>query len=169
MENTIELTPDIAAASSSVQMFFVEMVNAGQSPRMAEMLALRQAPKADTDRELLAGQGTLLDQIGSEKQTEYVVAEARRQGYNPGINDVYAPTHALSTGDPYAFVKSKGDLKRARQRVEDSYETRDDTRLAPDLCDEMVEKMAVSDPHLKTATAEERRAEAAKKYGRSDG
>ena len=73
--------------------------------RFAEMLALRQPPKSLTDREFYEGHGTLDKQFGGDTESlERVVKAAKRQGYNPGVHDVYVPTIAKCEGDPRAFI-----------------------------------------------------------------
>lgn len=78
-----------------------------------EILRSRQVPGAKTDTSFLSSFGTLLDQCdGDERYCQHLVNEARKQGYEPGANDVYMPTIAQRMGDPRAFIRSKGEMIR---------------------------------------------------------
>lgn len=69
--------------------------------------ALRRfpVPVLVTDTSFMAGQGTLLQQCeGDDKEADRIAKAAKKQGYNPGVNDVYVATIANSTGDPAAFI-----------------------------------------------------------------
>lgn len=62
-------------------------------------------PSLVTDTSFLASHGTLLQQCeGDDKEADRIAKAAKKQGYTPGINDVYVPTIATSTGDPAAFI-----------------------------------------------------------------
>lgn len=67
------------------------------------------------------GRGTLLDQMeGDEEYTKILVDAARKQGYNPGPNDVYVGQLADKKGEPDAWLKPgegrKELAKRARKK-----------------------------------------------------
>ena len=72
-----------------------------------------------TDREYFRGQGTLLDQFtGEEHILEAHIKQAKKDGYTPGINDVYNPMIANKPGDGKAFVPptgGRGHIKRVCQ------------------------------------------------------
>lgn len=76
----------------------------GQSHNFAEMIALQSGPGLDTDDIFFSGQGTLLNQFGSNKHVERFAKVAKRHGYTPSPNDVYYPGLARFQGDPEAFV-----------------------------------------------------------------
>lgn len=85
--------------------------------RFAEMLALRSPPGSKTDREFLAGFGTLEQQFGADKVgLNAVIRGAKKHGYNPGVRDVYLEPLASFPGDPQAFVSEstggRGHVKR---------------------------------------------------------
>lgn len=88
----------------------------GTSHNMAVIFALRHPPGALTDREFLAGRGTLAQQFeGEEHNLNKLVAESKRNGRTPSPNDVYLPTLANYPGDPLAFVPpddARGHVKR---------------------------------------------------------
>jgi hypothetical protein len=72
------------------------------------------------DTYFFAGKGTLADQFkGSEDQLEYLVAQAKRKGYNPNPNDVYTPALAQYPGDPAAFVPPSGGLNHIKHICEE--------------------------------------------------
>lgn len=63
-------------------------------------------PGLRTDTNFHAGRGTILDQMDGDVQwTKFLVQEAKRQGYTPGVNDVYIGQLAENTGDPNGWFK----------------------------------------------------------------
>jgi len=74
-------------------------------------------PAIRTATTFASGRGTLLQQFGGdEEEVKRVVAEARKQGYNPSMYDIYEPCVAERKGDPDAFLPQSdpvGALKRA--------------------------------------------------------
>jgi hypothetical protein len=92
-----------------VQGFYEHVRDGGDSHRMAEMLAFRQAPRANTDREFFEGRGTLETQFsGTPDALNYVIRNAMKHGYKPNPNDVYTSALARFPGDPQAFVPATG-------------------------------------------------------------
>lgn len=171
---------DIATAHSAVQSHYLDLLRRGNSPMLAEMLALRRAPGAKTDREFLAGRGTLADQIGDSAQLQAIVAAAKRQGYTPGANDVYDPGLARRMGDPEAFIPAhdaRGHVRRvceargwaAHGMVEVKGRQPDqepeNCRLAPDLIEERMRHMVADNPELACTDKAELAAEIVEKHG----
>ena len=71
-----------------------------------EIIQTQQCPGLRTDTNWHAGRGTLLSQMEDDPVwTKHLVKEARKQGYNPGANDVYLGQMADSVGDPKAWFK----------------------------------------------------------------
>jgi hypothetical protein len=76
------------------------------------------APGTRTDTGWHAGRGTLLDQMdGDEVWTKHLVSEARKQGYNPGANDVYIGQLADRTGDKNAWFKPSDGRAELKKRL----------------------------------------------------
>jgi hypothetical protein len=83
-----------------------------------DMCRARKTPGVRTDTGFHAGRGTLLDQMeGDEQWTKHLVAEARKQGYNPGANDVYIGQLADKTGDRDAWFKPTDGRKELEKRL----------------------------------------------------
>ena len=82
----------------------------------------RTAPGISSDEtQFHSGRGTLLDQLdGDEPMAKYLVQEARKQGYNPGANDVYIGQLADRPGQREAWFKpgeGKSELKRRARKL----------------------------------------------------
>lgn len=106
-----------------VQACYEECLANGCAPQLAEMLALRQPPGCQTDREFTLGQGTLAQQFeGEEHNLRRLVAKAKSMGYTPDYTDVYTPTLVrpeVGPGDPQAFVpqvNGRSHVKRVLER-----------------------------------------------------
>jgi len=113
-----ERCPDMRRAPEGVQAHFVGMLLDGTAPKLAEMLALRSPPRANSDRELFAGVGTLDKQIGDPEHLDALVGAAKRRGYRPNPNDVYQPGLARFPGDPEAFVPATGGRSHIKRVCE---------------------------------------------------
>jgi len=61
----VPLPYDIEQARPEVQEFYRKLIYNGESPRLAEMLALRSAPRCMTDDVFFGGQ-TLASQFGTD-------------------------------------------------------------------------------------------------------
>lgn len=118
---TLELPYDIETAAPEVQERFLSLIEQGNSPRLAEMLALRQPPASNTEREFLDAncrRGSLLDQMGGhEDAVAHRVAVARAHGLNVTANShAYCPEIAPSAGHPFGWISkdnARGDYDRA--------------------------------------------------------
>lgn len=173
---TLDLPFAIADASREVQQRYIALIEKGNSPLFAEMLALRRAPGARTDREFFADRGKLGDQFVSEKVCDFYVNEARKNGYNPNPNDVYESSVARFPGDPRAFISPSGGRGQAADALEAqgfevsnrlgdglvSVRSRpgeaapiETPHLAPDLIDEMIENRIAANPDLARADRRE--------------
>ena len=65
-----------------------------------------------------AGRGTLLQQMdGDEVYTKILVDKARKQGYNPGANDVYIGQLADTCGEPKAWFKPDEGRAEFKRRI----------------------------------------------------
>ena len=65
---TTELPYDVANASPAAQQRYLANIAEGMTPRMAEMLALRKAPRVMTDSVFFEGRGTLDKQFGEKDE-----------------------------------------------------------------------------------------------------
>lgn len=175
---------DIEAASPAVQKFYRQLRKEGNSPRFAEMLALRSPPRAKSDRELFEGLGTLDKQFGgNDTQIDSVVAAARARGYEPNPNDVYMPTLADGLGDPLAFVPAtggRGHIKKVCEMRGTSCHGLVEVEgrpleapieagaLAPDLAEEMIEQRIAANPDLARVDRRDLLAEVQHQHGFTD-
>jgi hypothetical protein len=150
-----------------------ECVRNGEQPsdrdnhRLAEMLAFRSPPRANTDREFLAGIGTLDKQFEKDPEgLQAVVEGAKRSGYTPNMHSLYNPSLARYEGDPAAFVPHDnpvGHIKKVcRERglgcrgavnIDAPQPVRDHVRnpkklLADDIVDEEIRRRVKQEPGL---------------------
>lgn len=145
------LPRDIEKSSDAVKAHYFRMITAGESPRMAEMLALRRAPHMATDSDYFSSYGTLADQFeGREDELNLIVSAAKRKGYTPNINDVYEPSLANSIGDPAAFISpsgGRGQIRKVANERRVNVHGAVETSFAPEepppavrMCPKLVEK-----------------------------
>lgn len=103
-----------------VQNAYSAMRAAGESHSMAEMLAYRQSPAAQTEREFMMGHPSLEKQIG-DADGHYindVTANYRAAtGHNPNPGDLYVSTLAQYPGDPKAFVSDRSQVRRRAEEL----------------------------------------------------
>lgn len=104
---------DVTAAGPMAEWIYQEAISKGNSPAMAEMLAIRKAPSCETDDTFLSNFGTLLNQFdGDERALKAHVELCQKNGFTPDANSVYLPTIAAKPGDPRAHVKSRAEAQR---------------------------------------------------------
>lgn len=109
--------PARVSSNPAIQGHYELCLKNGCTPRLAEMLAFRQAPRGMTDDVFLADMptiGKMYGPVGVEK----LVAAARRQGYSPNVNDVYLSSVAKDFGDPQAFLRHGQGLDRVKRNFE---------------------------------------------------
>lgn len=143
---------------------YTHSVSNGESPRLAEMLALQKGPGIMTDSVFYAGVGTLDKQIKCKNQLQKLVQAARRQGYNPSPNDFYCPTLARKFGDREAFISGgRGQAKEVLRKrgwegegavsVKGQEPITDPTipkhKLNPKIVNRLVNQKIKADPSLK--------------------
>ncbi len=101
----------IISDSMIIQSAYEDMRMMGESHNIAEMLALRQCPMSNTDREFLQGRGGCYDQFnGNEELGAYYRRVAEAHGQNP-TGKVYLSSLAAFPGDPRAWVTGRGDVQ----------------------------------------------------------
>lgn len=180
----IPIPSDIEAAGDFVVFFYIDCVLRGESPRMAEMLALRQPPRLMTDDVYLAGRGTLEQQFPNEQQRNLVIKAAMANGYKPKHTDVYEPNLARFAGDPEAFVnhgQGRGHVQKVleqrglpdltgtvkskyRQPEEDPWEN-PKHRLAPDIVERHIRQKVKDNPDLARVDKRDLAADVIAKHG----
>ncbi len=100
----------IISDSMATQSFYEDLRRKGESHNIAEMLALRQVPMSNTDREFLQGRGGCFDQFnGNEELGAYYRRVAESHGQNV-TGKVYMSGLAAFPGDPRAWVTGRGDV-----------------------------------------------------------
>ena len=88
MTTTIKLPRDIATASPAAQQRYRDNIAQGMTPNLAEMLALRKAPRVMTDSVFFEGRGTLDKQFGEKdelRQLDELIAAAKSHGVPPYV------------------------------------------------------------------------------------
>lgn len=164
---SVELPPEIAAASPAVQEHYRKMIRDGQAARFAAMCALRQAPGAKgTDRALMQGRyaGEWMGQMHSPLARR-MVREARAAGINIS-GKFYMGGLADSRGhrDPAAWIDSVADIKRVAEErrlhvqgivdyTPPEQAPRKSVDIAPDVLREQVRKEMKANPQLKRGEA----------------
>lgn len=176
---------DVLNAGSAAVEIYIKAIENGESPRLAEMLALRSPPRCMTDSVYFSDTGTLQKQFaGDESELNRLTAIAMANGYRPNQNDHYNSSIARFPGDPEAFVPAtggRGHIQRVleqrgwscegavnvkgRQPESDPHET-PVTSLGSDLTREAISEMVANDPDLpRKATKQDLIDEAHSKYG----
>lgn len=163
----------------TAQQIYDEAISNGCSPLLAEMLAHRKAPGANTDREFFRGQRQLCDQF-TPIELENLVATARSHGYNPSPNDVYLGQLARFPGDPEGFVSPSGGRHQIQKTLEQrgwgctgavrttlrDTEPLDTTPgLAPDIVENLVDQQVKENPDLAHKPRQALREEVIDKHG----
>lgn len=95
------------------------LVAKGQSPRMAEILACRQAPRGDTDTAHYSNMPPLEETAGFE-YAKKVKQQARAAGINVTDNSRYNATIADERcgGDPNAWIHAGDGRSKVRRVIE---------------------------------------------------
>ncbi len=167
---TPEIPPDVAAAGPDAQEHYLKLLEQGQSPRFAEMVALQQPPGTrGTDRALM--QGRLNNEQFSTMHSPLarrMLREARAAGIATG-GKFYMGGLADRRGhlDPKAWIDSVSDIKRVAQerdlQVQGIVEytppekpPKKSKDIAPDILREQVRKELKANPKLRRGEAVER-------------
>jgi len=188
-QKTIEIPWDVEELGGSAIEFYLMMLDKGESPSMAALLATRRTPGLNTDTSRTAAENqsrggtTLADQFkGNENLLQYRIQQARKHGYNPSASDYYDSTRARFPGDPRAFTGSKqslDDVKRDMLRTGDGMAKGNSTvvsqetdvaptppkKLAEDLVDEIQRQKIAEDPGLAFKDQRELRSQIKHEHG----
>jgi len=132
---------DIEDAGPNVVEYFLMLIDRGESPTMAEIFTMRQAPGIRTEASEIAAQNqarggnSLGTQFrGNQNLLDYRIKQARKHGYNPSATDYYDCTVANFPGDPKAWTgakQTKGDVRREIAKYGGGMVKGDDITLAP--------------------------------------
>lgn len=115
----MHLPPDIESASPDVQHHYIKMIEAGQTPRFAEMCALQAAPAVHgTDDSWMHGRrdGNWMDGL-PKRQAQWMVREAKAAGIDI-TGKYYMSGLADKRGhlDGEAWVGSRADVLRVAKK-----------------------------------------------------
>lgn len=91
--------------------FYNEMISSGVSPKLAEMLASRTPPGANTDREFLHGHCNGNQFEGFQKMGDYYQSYAKRAGISTK-GKIYLSSLANFPGDPKAWVSDRSEAAK---------------------------------------------------------
>lgn len=145
---------EVADWPEAQQRAYRAMIDAGQSPAMAQLLACREPPRGDTDKSYMARSQGIAAQPLDDYTREHIAARARRHGYRPRATDTYDPLAAAYPGDPAAFT-NHGDgrekISRARQRFTEPTKGDPHAReheLHPEIVERNRQKLLEDDPGL---------------------
>lgn len=121
-EKQTQVPYEVQTAGPKAIELYLGCVNRGESPRLAEMLALRAAPKCMTDSVMFGELQSIGKRFGKtaeqQAQLESLVSAARKKGYNPNPNDVYMGEIASEWGDPDAFISPTDGRAKIKQTLE---------------------------------------------------
>ena len=101
---------------------FLKMVRAGESPRMAEILACRKAPTLETDTNHYAGMGMAhIEKIDGKPYAQTVWDQAKAAGISVNSNSIYNATMADERcgGDPNAWLLAGDGRDKFKKVVQD--------------------------------------------------
>ena len=116
----IPILEDPRGPNAHIQNAYEQLRARGESHSMAEMLAYRQAPGAQTDREFMMGHPSLEQQIGDNdghyinQVTANYIAQT---GHAPNPGHLYVQSLAQFPGDSRAFVADRGEAKRRAEEL----------------------------------------------------
>ena len=186
MTSTPDIPIDIAVAGDDAVIFYLYLVeDKNQSPKMAEMLSLRQAPRVMTDDVMMQGVRTISHMYEKDPaMTDRLCKIAMKRGYKPKSSDFYNSAIANSHGDPMAFLnhgQGRGHIKKVlesrgmsgeglvsvkgREPESDPLAKDKQVPLAPDLVENIRKKKIRQNPDLKHTNQQNLRAEIIEKHG----
>lgn len=192
---TLHIPPDIErygdckmrCGDRTIFQFFVDCVAGGTDPKMAEALAMQQAPGIGiTDTNYIADQNrhgrSILERMnGDTVAVEVLRRKLKKNGYTLKSDDHYIETVARFPGDPSAIVNHTNTLGDMKRRLlsrgtptmgmmelkgdQDLAPKRKRYRLNPRLVREIDEKNLQVNPDLKKIDVRDRHADIIEKHG----
>lgn len=165
---------------------YMQMRMAGESDKMAAMVAMQKCAGLDTDDVFFSGSKPLYDQFESGKALERQLKITESHGFRPSANATYFPNLARFKGDPEAYVtraqgrtyirqllerrgwSSDGGVKVAgRQPESDPLDAQNCKALGEDIIRKRMSSMVKSDPSLKGVSRRELRQRIVAQHGPS--
>ena len=155
---------------------YLEMVASGQSPRMAECLAMQQAPGIGvTNTQYLQDQrrwgNSILDRMnGNQRAVSRLRDDLARHGYRLRDDDHYISGAARFAGDPEAIVNEHSTFDELQKRVDERVKRSKDNppervRLHPRLVENIRRRRISQNPDLAYSDQDELRAEIIETHG----
>lgn len=102
--------------SHAVQLYFDSIAD-GDSPKMAEMLACKQAPGCVTETSISADFGSLEKQLGGEKYAREYARVAKQGGVTINDSHIYNPMLADFPGDPKGFISRENYRSEVKKKI----------------------------------------------------
>lgn len=160
------LPVDVVQRGPQAVQIYREAIAQGTAPKMAEMFAMRQAPRGMTDSTYFAGiYGGLAKQWGPEEALEIRADSIKNYGVDPGNDCIYMPQLVpigKKSGHPAAFVKMSDGVAGLKDRYRQQNKESEllgvkavqmpppaVVDVAPDLVREEVKNRIKMDPGLK--------------------
>lgn len=122
---------------------FTRMVNAGESPRMAEILALRKPPKADTDDVHFQGLGMAhLAKVAGHDYAKNTYGQAKAAGLSITDSHIYNGSIAdkRKGGDPNAWIGPGDGREKFRKIIKSRGGACESLGIEEGAADHVVEK-----------------------------
>jgi len=176
----VMIPDEVFRAGEQAMKIYCDSILNGCTTRMAEMFAMRQAPRGMTDSTFMNGMKRLGD-THNPMDLKDLVKAAKRHGYTPNPNDAYMPGLARFRGDPEAFVSHKDGVGYIRKLAEKrgtgcegvvNVKSREPIepprpkhRLAPDIVERGVQAMRKENPELKRVPTQELREQIIETHG----
>ncbi len=141
-------------------LFYLDMISKGTSPKMAEMLAMQQAPGIGiTNTQYLQDQNrwgtSILDRMnGDHRAVERLRKGLAKKGYKLKADDHYISSAANGFADPNAIVNSHQTFSELEKRVEESAKIRAETppkekvALNPQIVERIRQRKISENPDL---------------------
>lgn len=176
----IEIPADVVRSGTPAVKIYLDSLDNGATPRMAEMFAMRQPPRCMTDSVLFEGVRGLGDQY-NELELKYLLEGAKKHGYTPPPNAMYMPTLARFRGDPEAFITQADGRHYIRKLLEKrgtggegavNVKSREPEeapkpkyRLAPDIVNRIYQAQCQAKPELREKPVAEVKADIIETHG----
>jgi hypothetical protein len=113
---TVGVPFDVQQAGPDAVARYLQMVNAGESPRLAEMLALQRPPASETDKDFNRGLAKNMVQAFGERGAERRAIALAKKGYRLGQNELYNPMLASDTNSPDGIERGRAYRKQVMEQ-----------------------------------------------------
>ena len=105
------MTIDVISDNPAIQAHYEECLKNGCTPRLAEMLAFAQPPRADDDTSFLAVRRPREQFANQPEIGDAYAKHAKAAGMNI-TGAIYEPGLAQFPGDPNAWVRDRGEIRK---------------------------------------------------------